>query len=295
MNSIKLKEKIKNLSIWKKGDQRAPHKPLLLLYALGQIQNNNVRYLSYKDIRENLKSLLIEFGPKRKSYHPEHPFVRLVNDGIWQLNKTIEDMDKANDNWLINNQVIGGFNEEAYSLLVKSSNLVQEIAETLLHLHFPESMHEDILSAVGLDFNPLGNKRRDPYFREKILNAYEYKCAVCGFDVRLGNTLVAVEAAHIKWHQAGGPDIEENGIALCSMHHKLFDRGVFSLSQNREVLVSEEAHGTNGFEEWLLRYHGKKINMPIRPDYLPRENFVNWHLREVFKGRERYIVNSNYY
>ncbi|MDR5659251.1 hypothetical protein RH915_07095 [Serpentinicella sp. ANB-PHB4] len=37
MNANELKNRIENLSIWKKGDQRAPHKPLLILYALGQL------------------------------------------------------------------------------------------------------------------------------------------------------------------------------------------------------------------------------------------------------------------
>ena len=38
MNREELLEKIKHLKIWKKEDQRAPHKPLLILYALGQLQ-----------------------------------------------------------------------------------------------------------------------------------------------------------------------------------------------------------------------------------------------------------------
>lgn len=55
MNSEQLKEKISNLTIWKKGDQRAPHKPLLILYALGQLQTKNERFLSYEVTREKLK------------------------------------------------------------------------------------------------------------------------------------------------------------------------------------------------------------------------------------------------
>src|SRR5436189_6378643 len=37
--------------------------------------------------------------------------------------------------------------------------------------------------------------------------------------------------AHIRWHQAGGPDIENNGLALCVLHHKTFDLGAFTLSE----------------------------------------------------------------
>src|SRR5690606_30440499 len=117
----------------------------------------------------------------------------------------------------------------------------------ILELHFPETLHGEILEAVGLNFHMKQNIKRDPKFREIVLKAYEYSCAVCGLRIRLGNTLVGIEAAHIKWHQAGGPDVEENGIALCSLHHKLFDRGVFTIDQDNILLVSEYANGNREF------------------------------------------------
>jgi putative restriction endonuclease len=136
----------------------------------------------------------------------------------------------------------------------------------------------------GLDFTIYTKKKRDPKFREKILRAYGYSCAVCGFKVRLAHALVGVEAAHIKWHQAGGPDSEENGIALCSLHHKLFDRGVFTLTPDRKMVVFQDAHGTRGFEEWLMRFNGQAVREPIQPYYYPDSSFLHWHVREVFKG-----------
>lgn len=39
MNADDLKARISNLNIWKKNGERAPHKPLLILYALGQFYN----------------------------------------------------------------------------------------------------------------------------------------------------------------------------------------------------------------------------------------------------------------
>lgn len=289
MNSKELIDKVNNISIWKRGDQRAPHKPLLILIALRELKADKSRLLSYEEVKDKLKNLLIDFGPYRKSYHPEHPFVRLENDDIWELNKKVEARNIRN-NWLIENEVLGGFTEEVYYLLKNNNNIIEEIAYTVLQNHFPETIHEDILNSIGLDFNTKANRKRNPYFRDKILRAYEYKCAICGFNVRLGHTLVAVEAAHIKWHQAGGPDNEENGIALCSMHHKLFDRGVFTLTKEKKLIVAEEAHGTKGFDEWLMRYHNKKIQSPINPEYKPRDMFINWHIKEVFRGPARYTV-----
>ena len=113
----------------------------------------------------------------------------------------------------------------------------------LLYNNFPASIHEDILQAVGIEA-PLQmftlprrdpkQRRRDSSFRPNILKVYECKCAVCGFDAQLGTSPVALEAAHIKWHTHHGPDEVINGLALCSLHHKLFDRGAFTLSNERK-------------------------------------------------------------
>lgn len=291
MNELELKERISKLNIWEKGGQRAPHKPLLILYALGRLQQGGNRLINYEDVRQDLIDLLSEFGPYRRAYSPENPFSRLHKDGFWELSHKVEDKDIRNK-WLLDNRISGGFSIDTYNLLEKNPSLVQEIAQMLLKQHFTDTMHEDILEAVGLDFNQDIKLRsaRDPYFRDKILNAYEHRCAICGFNVRIGNNLVAVEAAHIKWHQAGGPDREENGIAMCSLHHKLFDRGVFAIEESRVLRVSEQAHGTSGFDEWVMKYHDREIKKPIRPDYEPNNEYTAWHMREVFKGQSRYVT-----
>ena len=188
--------------------------------------------------------------------------------------------------------------KDVYDALRADHGLVVEIAHDLLAAHFPETRHDDILQAVGLqagDVEPdrvFASRRRvrDPGFRHAVLRAYEQKCAVCSFDVRLGSRTVALDAAHIKWHQAGGPDDVRNGIALCVLHHKLFDEGAFTLSPPNDgcvVLVSESAHGAAGFEEWLGRFHRRAVREPIRDGYRPRDRFVAWNVREVFQSPER--------
>lgn len=289
MKADELKEKISNLTIWKNNGKRAPHKPLLILYALGRFQNEDRTSLTYEETRGKLKSLLMEFGPASQLYHPEYPFVHLVSDEIWVLNKLVDKLHFS-DKQLLTDGVRGGFNDEVILLLESDKYLVQELAHQILEQHFPDTMHEDILEEVDLNYRFYKKRSRDPLFRDQILRAYEHSCAVCGFNVRLDRNLVGIEAAHIQWHQAGGPDREENGIALCSLHHKLFDRGVFTISTNKEMLVSEAAYGTQGFDDWLMRYHGKKIRSPINQTYQPKESYIHWHFREVFKRPSRYVV-----
>ena len=89
----------------------------------------------------------------------------------------------------------------------------------------------------------------------------------CGW--RLGDLSVALDAAHIRWVQADGPDEERNGLALCVLHHKLFDLGAFTLGPDGRVLVSEQAHGGDGFEDSLLRHHDRPARRPQRPEWYP--------------------------
>ncbi len=294
MNRGEILEKFESLRQWGSEGERAPHKPLLVLYAIGKLLRGEDRLISYSDdVEENLKNLLREFGPRRNTYNPHFPFWRLQNDGVWEVTNADRIRQTASGDAYVTdlrgNNVSGGFNETISEQLINDTNLTFEIIYRLLNAHFPPSIHEDILQAVGIEL-PLytvETRIRSANFRKNVLKAYEYKCAVCGFDVKLGNTPIALDACHIRWHRADGPDSVVNGLALCTLHHKLFDRGTFTLSKQRIILVSDDAHGTTGFQEWLMDFHGQRLALPQRRSYYPEEEFIRWHVREVFQGDYR--------
>lgn len=294
MNREQILQRFETLRQWGSGGERAPHKPLLVLYAIGKLLRGEDRLISYvDDIEENLGNLLREFGPRRDRYNPQFPFWRLQNDRIWevsdadQINLTPSGDPHITD--LRNYNVSGGFNQTIFEQLQNDSELTLEIVRNLLDAHFPPSLHEDILQAVGIELplQAFDTRTRPSNFRINVLRAYEYRCTICGFDVKLGNSSVALEASHIKWQKAGGPNEAVNGLALCVMHHKLFDRGAFTLSQQWQILVSDEAHGSVGLQEWLKDFHGQTINFPQRRSYYPEMDFIGWHVREVFQGDYR--------
>jgi putative restriction endonuclease len=285
------------LNVWSRGDQRAPHKPLLVLYALGQWSRGEKTEIPFKQVDADLTGLLKEFGPPRQSYHPEYPFWRLQNDGVWVVHATgpmtpRQSNTDARKSELLAKNASGGFSPDVQAALASDPALASEIAARLLESHFPESIHADILNAVGLALgvNKSAAKKRDLLFRQRVLTAYEYRCAVCGFDVRLGSVSIALDAAHIRWFQAGGPDEESNGLALCVLHHKTFDLGAFTVNHDGVLLVSDQAHGTAGFEEVLLSRHGKGIRRPQREVWNPAPVCLDWHAKQVFKGVARSLT-----
>lgn len=293
MNRESILQKFENLNLWKRGEERAYHKPLLVLYAMGKLLRGEGRLIPYAAIDEDLGKLLMEFGPRQSHSGTQFPFWRLRNDRVWE----VSDADKIGQTAsgdalkgdLVHYGVSGGFPKAIAEQLRNDPKLASEIVHSLLDAHFPVSIQDDILQAAGVELSlpVFTTPRYDPNFRASVLIAYEYQCAICGFDVKLGHNPIALEAAHIKWKAAGGPNEAVNGLALCVLHHKLFDRGAFTLSKQLEILVSENAHGSVGFQEWLMRFHGKRINFPQRQSYYPERAFISWHVREVFQGNYR--------
>lgn len=77
-------ERAAKLRQWSRDGVRAPHKPLLLLYALGRFQADAADELPYSAVESDLKQLLVEYGPPRGTT-PAYPFHHLVSDGVWEV------------------------------------------------------------------------------------------------------------------------------------------------------------------------------------------------------------------
>ncbi|MEK2084665.1 hypothetical protein WOB61_19135 [Vibrio parahaemolyticus] len=75
---MELIDKIQTISRWRRGDQRAPHKPLMLLYALSQYKQGHERLFKFEsEVDDQVKELLVQYGPSRKGLSPGVPFLAL--------------------------------------------------------------------------------------------------------------------------------------------------------------------------------------------------------------------------
>lgn len=293
------------LRIWREAGTRAPHKPLLLLLALGRLVRGAPRLGSFgRDIEQPLKELLEHFGPPRRVHHPEHPFRRLLTDGLWEIpgfeGLPTTGWGDLRPKYLREHEVAGGFPEPVQRLLLGDRELVEQAAARLLADHFPESLHQAIRDEVGLHDSVLredpaleltARRRRDPRFRDAVLTAYERRCAVCDYDIRLSDDLFGLDAAHIRWHSHGGPDTIPNGLALCAFHHRAFDRGAIGLAPIREnrfaLLVSRRLSGQGEVFRQLVDARGRPLRPPQEKEFLPDRDFVDWHRAQVFQGEPR--------
>ena len=281
--------RIDAVRVWHVGAQRAPHKPLLVLWALGRCLRGENRLVSYKKAHVAIGRLLRRFGPHRKAAKTEAPFWRLRHDGFWEVPEaprvTVTSKGDAHRTSLLGLDAHGGFTEAVHALLRHDERFVLRLACSLVEAHFPRTLHNEVLEAVGIEpaFVWFRRRPRDPSFSPSVLDAYGCRCAVCGFAVRLNDRSIALEAAHIRWHEASGPDVVSNGLALCALHHRLFDKGAFTVSLDYRVVLAHSVSGL-GFDESLGRFASESLVLPAHVDSHPDPRFLQWHTREVFNS-----------
>jgi putative restriction endonuclease len=122
---------------------------------------------------------------------------------------------------------------------------------------------------------------RDRVFRRRVLDAYDSRCAITGLKFINGLGRAEVEAAHIKPVEANGPDSITNGLALSGTVHWMFDRGLISLSDDLEVLVSRQVNDSESV--WNLVNRNRQASAPANPAYRPHPSYLAWHREHCFK------------
>jgi putative restriction endonuclease len=289
-------ERLAKLRQWTRNGTRAPHKPLLLLYALGRYQQDAGSALRYTAVEEDLQRLLTEYGPPNKT-SPAYPFHHLVSDGVWEV-RTDRGQGSPGSGVrdLRQTGATGRLAPELRTALDSEPELLAQIAQLLLDLHFPPSLHGELREAVGLEPEPtqtgqlpsVQRRQRDRRMREIVLTAYEYRCAFCGYDGRIGTVPVGLEAAHVRWWAFGGPDDVDNGLCLCSLHHKLFDKGVLGVDDSHRILVSQRFVGhSTAAREQVVALAGRPLVGPQPGIRLVAADHLAWHTAQVFHGTPR--------
>ena len=305
-----LLQNFEKLVVYKNKDERAPHKPLLALWAIGQCLQGRSRLIEYDAVHRALLVLLQTFGRPRRIDKPQEPFWRMQKDHIWEVTQADSiPQDKrgsVSPTDLRRLNVLGGFPSSIYDTFRRDPNLALTIAQKLVDAHFPASMHSAVLEMTlgehafhkwtlvsnakkGIRSPILASayarRFRNPKFRKQVLGKYGYKCAVCGytFEYPVGHW-PALEAAHIRWHSHDGPDESENGLSLCVLHHEFFDWGIFTIQPNSLSILVAKTVLEQVPESPITGFHGLQLQtMPKRDSDRPATRHLNWHTKNVFR------------
>jgi hypothetical protein len=127
----------------------------------------------------------------------------------------------------------------------------------------------------------VSRQKRDAAFSGIVLNNYGFTCAVTGQRFHSERHTEA-EGAHIIGKEVQGTDDPRNGIALAQSVHWAFDRGMFTISDQFEVVINPKVRAASIAKFPLLELDRAKIQLPKDSYYWPHGEALAWHKREVF-------------
>lgn len=118
------------------------------------------------------------------------------------------------------------------------------------------------------------------FFRRAVLSSYRFSCCVCSLDIP-----ELLTASHIiGWAKNEQTRVDpHNGLCLCALHDRAFDRGMIAVDEEYKILVSTELaqsrspFANHAFEE----FRQKAIILPQR--FLPKAEYLRWHREHSFQ------------
>jgi predicted restriction endonuclease len=120
----------------------------------------------------------------------------------------------------------------------------------------------------------------ETYFRELVMKAYGSKCCVREDSIVYGDKII-LQAAHIKPKRAPhyGKNIPSNGLALSYDLHRMFDEGMWTLTDELEVLVHPKVQD----QHLLGIYQGNVISPLIEGSFFkPDPEYLKFHRESEF-------------
>lgn len=144
----------------------------------------------------------------------------------------------------------------------------------------PNEVNDSEIATVAIERQiavvSVKNKIRDNSFKSRVLTSYKNKCAFCGVQLKL------IDAAHIVPVQHDGTDETSNGIALCALHHRAFDRNLVTFNTDYQILTNKgQFHklteiGLDGGAEKFIDDLRAVINLPPTISDRPHVDYINF-------------------
>lgn len=278
----------------------APHKPLLLLLYISMAEEGvleRVIPLS-PELAFRFTNLDAIVGWRRRQrLDVRMPFFHLRGDGLLvPLDKRGESAPSrdvvcavrlAEEFWLALQQP--DWREAAKrALLAKYFHPKEQVAlAEVFGVNWDATEEENLL--VAEDSATCREQGRTTLFRQRVVTAYDFTCALTGHRLVTVDAGSLVDAAHIRPVAEKGANSVANGFALTKNAHWAFDNFLWTVDETRRVVVAIDR-----FQELLLpearafelrAMAGRALFPPRCADNAPDPRFLRWH-RERFEKRQ---------
>lgn len=273
----------------------APHKPILLLAVIAEIDNGN--------ITENKICITPELVARFKDYWHQlvHnpvfspnfylPFYHLKSQGFWFLRAFIgKEILLTSSNSIksfghLKEVIDFAYFEEALYQLMIAPGTRSLLRNTLLNVYFNNAGISDsngiiteistqilndptvVYKARAEHFDEEEVFVRGGVFKKEIPRIYNYTCCISGMRIITTDSIQMIDACHIVPFSESHDDTICNGISLCPNLHRAFDRGLIGIDENYKVLVRVFKEEDTNYS--IRQFKGRRIMLPANKDHYP--------------------------
>jgi len=117
-------------------------------------------------------------------------------------------------------------------------------------------------------------------FSDKVKLIYKYSCCICSL-----RTKPFLVGSHIiPWRIRKDIRLDpSNGLCLCVLHDKAFDRGYLTIDENYHIHLASSVENDVELLKHLQPYKGKRIFLPTQ--HRPKIEYLTYHRENIFKGQ----------
>ena len=196
-----------------------------------------------------------------------------------RLNKIVDDFKQSKGGHALYNGELDFIQKpilsenQIISVSDKAAEVINAMSTDLVNKETEEDEVSQIEASLGANFFNSNS------FRDLVLNAYGYRCAITRKVIRY-KQYINLEAAHVKPNAHDGKYLPCNGIALGRDLHFAFDKGFFTIDDNHRVLVAPELEGNEFYEE----FNGHEIFVPTVEYFRPHPVFLDYHRKNIYRS-----------
>ncbi|MCW3092124.1 MAG: restriction endonuclease [Ferruginibacter sp.] len=304
--------KFKRLRVDRSKGQPAPHKPILLLSIIQEIEVGNITenkiYITPELVARFKNNFRVVNSGKFTSNF-SLPFYHLKSEGFWHFNYHIGRHLQLTSSFSIKSlkqvqEVIeyAYLDNKLFLLLIQNETrdiLKDCIIETYFHKeleketvvnNYYQQVEQLLLNEPAVVYKKeilsLDEEEifiRKGAFKKIVPRIYNQCCCISQMRIISSLEIQMVDACHIVPFSESHDDTITNGISLCPNLHRAFDRGLITIDNEFKLLVSDK-FSEAGIDYSIAQYANKKLMLPLDTKYYPAINNLEWHRQHIFKN-----------
>lgn len=305
---------------YSKGLGKAPHKPILLLSIIQQIDKGNINSNRVCITPELLLSFNNNWSMLVDTKHIPNfalPFFHMRTEPFWFLvtkpSMTLKITKSKSIKSFKNLKETIAFAEIDKNLFILLSEPINRafFIENLLNHYFSNTKSNFDLNKINVDEqrieNQILNEEKLEYqnnlkelratldddkfeeelfirgglFKKTIPKIYNNSCCISEMKIESSTNAQMIDACHIVPFSISNDDTIPNGISLSPNLHRAFDRGLITINKDYIVRISPAVkENTSVFS--LSQFNGKTIILPEKISWFPSPEALQWHNKEIF-------------